>query len=126
MTTSAQNISGAMFPIRKEVMIALSWLQPRWSVRRRSWLLLLAFRHRLEPRGARKVAARADDLLGELFLGRFLDVLLARVGNHPLEECDPLDELGQRLDDQQEETDRHHEARGPDDESAGVGRHFVP
>src|SRR5438309_62513 len=101
MTTSAQNISGAMFPIRKEVMIAPPCLQPRWTVRRRSWLLLLAFRHRLEPRGDRKVTARADDLLGELFLCRLLDVLLARIGNRPHQEGDPLDELGQRLDDQQ-------------------------
>ena len=38
------------------------------------------------------------------------------------ERCEQL----ARLYDQQEETDRHHEARGPDDEAAGVGRHFVP
>ena len=47
-------------------------------------------------------------------------------GIMPAQEGDALDQLGEPLQDQQEEADRHHEPRRPEDQAAGVGRHLVP
>src|SRR5262245_38428207 len=113
-------MSGAMFSIRKAV-IAASPLDPAGSS-----LLPPSRADLLHLLGDVAVAARTKDLFGELLLGSLLDVPLARIRDHPAQEREALDQLGERLDDQQEEAHRHEQPRGPDDQTAGVRRYFVP
>ena len=55
----------------------------------------------------------------------FTHMLFARVGDQPHQEGDALDQLGDALHREQEEADRHQQARRPDRQAAGVGRYLV-
>src|SRR5262249_36109987 len=86
-TTSATNISGAMFSIRNAVMRGLLPSvgphsgEARCAFRRASLRTLgLSLRQAFSLLGELALAARLENLLGKLLLGRLLDVLLARVG----------------------------------------------
>jgi len=67
-----------------------------------------------------------QNLFGQFLLGRFFMLLLGRIRDQPLEERDALDQFGQALDHEQEESDRHQQPRRPDEQAAGVRRDLMP
>src|SRR5689334_1211238 len=92
--TSAQNISGAMLATIQSVMNA----PPRSPVIRRSSRLV----------SDRHVRVLARHFLDQIFLCALV-VSLQRIGDAAHQKCDALDELGEALQYQQEESDRHHQ-----------------
>src|SRR4030095_14172596 len=71
------------------------------------------------------VASRSQDFLGQLLLRGLFARLVQPFGYESLEEGDALYEFRKSRQEQEEESNRPHEARRPEDEAAGVGRDFV-
>src|SRR6185369_7554906 len=110
-TISPANISGAMLWMRKAVMLL--------PLRSRASLYVPPERRcaPLPPGGERLGTARRrscflpprlEDLLSQQFFSALLVQLLGRIGNQPLKERDALDELGDALQCEEQEPDRHH------------------
>src|SRR5437588_9374924 len=89
---------------------------------RRSWAVLRLLKHLL---GQRPLATLPENLLGQLLFRGLRDVFLRGIWDQASKESDALDQLRDALRDQQEESDRYQQPRGPDDEATGIGGDLV-
>src|SRR5450432_2017316 len=76
-------------------------------------------------RRQRLLTAGAQDVLGELLLGRLHDQFLGWIGDESLQKSDALDQFGDALQGEEEKADRDQQSRRPDDEAACVGRDLL-